>query len=190
MEKSTKIFCSFFLLTFNITVEIETPEHNVLKSEGRFELREYEYFLIAKTTVKNNYKEATVAGFRRIANYIFGGNQKKMAIEMTAPVILDVPNMNDIYEILFVMPSQHSLEELPAPDQSNIEIKIKELGKTAVIKFGGWATESRTTHYKERLQGFVENSGYSINSDYMVAQYNSPWALPPFRKNEIIVMIE
>lgn len=169
---------------------IETPNFQLIEVQGEFEIREYDPMIIAMTKVNSNYKEASSTGFRRIANYIFGGNQKKMAIEMTAPVILDVPNMNDIYEILFVMPSQHSLEELPAPDQSNIEIKIKELGKTAVIKFGGWATESRTTHYKERLQGFVENSGYSINSDYMVAQYNSPWALPPFRKNEIIVMIK
>jgi len=169
---------------------IETPNFQLIEVQGEFEIREYDPMVIAMTKVNSNYKEASSTGFRRIANYIFGGNQKKMAIEMTAPVILDVPNMNDIYEILFVMPSQHSLEELPAPDQSNIEIKIKELGKTAVIKFGGWATESRTTHYKERLQGFVENSGYSINSDYMVAQYNSPWALPPFRKNEIIVMIK
>lgn len=169
---------------------IETPNFQLIEVQGEFEIREYDPMIIAMTKVNSTYKEASSTGFRRIANYIFGGNQKKMAIEMTAPVILDVPNMNDIYEILFVMPSQHSLEELPAPDQSNIEIKIKELGKTAVIKFGGWATESRTTHYKERLQGFVENSGYSINSDYMVAQYNSPWALPPFRKNEIIVMIK
>ena len=35
-----------------------------------------------------------------------------------------------------------------------------------------------------------KSSGYEINSDYMVAQYNSPWALPPFRRNEIIIMIK
>ena len=67
---------------------------------------------------------------------------------------------------------------------------MKELGKTAVIQFGGWATESRATHYKEKLEQFIETSGYEINSDYMVAQYNSPWALPPFRRNEIIIMIK
>ena len=50
---------------------IETPEYNLLDSQGRFELREYKSFLVAKTTVENDYKEATVAGFRKIANYIF-----------------------------------------------------------------------------------------------------------------------
>tara|TARA_B100001250_G_scaffold326691_1_gene290738 strand:- start:1088 stop:1660 length:573 start_codon:yes stop_codon:yes gene_type:complete len=190
MFRFVSIIASFLFFLHNPIMAIETPNFQLIEVQGEFEIREYDPMIIAMTKVNSNYKEASSTGFRRIANYIFGGNQKKMAIEMTAPVILDVPNMNDTYEILFVMPSQHSLEELPAPDQSNIEIKIKELGKTAVIKFGGWATESRTTHYKERLQGFVENSGYSINSDYMVAQYNSPWALPPFRKNEIIVMIK
>ena len=79
---------------------------------------------------------------------------------------------------------------LPVPYNANVERKVKELGKTAVIKFGGWATESRATYYKKKLESFINNSGYDINSDYMVAQYNSPWALPPFRKNEIIIMIK
>ena len=71
---------------------IETPEYNLLDSEGRFELREYKSFLVAKTTVENDYKEATVAGFRKIANYIFGGNKSQLSIAMTAPVIANVPN--------------------------------------------------------------------------------------------------
>ena len=49
---------------------IETPEYNLLGSEGRFELREYKSFLVAKATVQNDYKEATDAGFMKIANYI------------------------------------------------------------------------------------------------------------------------
>ena len=66
---------------------IETPEYRLILREGKFELRKYDSFLIAKTTVENDYKEATVTGFRRIANYIFGGNSEGMSIAMTAPVI-------------------------------------------------------------------------------------------------------
>ena len=76
---------------------IETPEHNLLEREGRFELREYKSFLVAKTTVEDTYKEATVTGFRKIANYIFGGNKSQLSIAMTAPVIANVPNEKDIY---------------------------------------------------------------------------------------------
>ena len=165
------ITSSVFFLHDSI-MAIETPNFQLLKKEGEFEIREYDPIIIAVTKVNSNYREASSTGFRRIANYIFGGNQKKMEIKMTAPVILDVPNSNNIYEILFVMPSKHSLEELPAPDQSNVELKVKELGKTAVIKFGGWATESRATYYKRRLEDFVKNGGFTINSDCLL--YTSP----------------
>jgi len=30
----------------------------------------------------------------------------------------------------------------------------------------------------------------SINGEFMIAQYNSPWVLPPFRRNEIMVPIK
>ena len=174
----------------NSIMDIETPNFKLIKKEGAFEIREYEPMIIAMTKVKSGYREASSTGFRRIANYIFGGNQKQMEIKMTAPVITDVPNVKGMYDILFVMPSQHKFDDLPIPDNDNVELKVKELGKTAVIQFGGWATESRATHYKEKLEQFIETSGYETNSDYMVAQYNSPWALPPFRRNEIIIMIK
>ena len=169
---------------------IETPEYNVLNSEGRFELREYESFLIAKTTVENNYKEATVAGFRKIANYIFGGNKDQLSIAMTAPVIANVPNEEGIYDIVFVMPKKHTLSSLPAPNDSQVRIESHNLGKTAVVKFGGWATKSRTEYYKKELEELLKKKQYIAKNEFLVAQYNSPWALPPFRKNEILISIE
>ena len=174
----------------NSIMAIETPNFKLIKKEGEFEIRQYEPMIIATTKVNSGYREASSTGFRRIANYIFGGNQKQMEIEMTAPVITDVPNEKGMYDILFVMPARHKFDELPIPDNDNVELKVKELGKTAVIQFGGWATESRATYYKKKLEGFIKTSGFEINSDYMVAQYNSPWALPPFRRNEIIIMIK
>ena len=191
MPRSLFITTAIILLFLqNSIMAIETPNFKLIKKEGEFEIREYEPMIIAMTKVKSEYREASSTGFRRIANYIFGGNQKQMEIKMTAPVITDVPNVKGMYDILFVMPSEHKFDDLPIPDNDNVELKVKELGKTAVIQFGGWATESRATHYKEKLEQFIETSGYEINSDYMVAQYNSPWALPPFRRNEIIIMIK
>jgi hypothetical protein len=32
--------------------------------------------------------------------------------------------------------------------------------------------------------------GLESNGDFLVAQYNSPWAIPPFRKNEILIKIK
>ena len=134
---------------------VETPEYRLLSSEGKFELREYDSFLIAKTTVENVYKEATVTGFRRIADYIFGGNKSQLSIDMTAPVIANVPNKEGIYDIIFVMPKKHTLLSLPQPNNDQVKIENHNLGKAAVVKFGGWATNSRTKYYKSMLEEYL-----------------------------------
>ena len=178
------------LIIFNLVMAIETPEYSLLDSEGRFELREYKSFLVARTTVENDYKEATVAGFRKIANYIFGGNKSQLSIAMTAPVIANVPNDKGIYDIVFVMPKKHTMSSLPIPNDEKVKIETHNLGKTAVVKFGGWATKSRTEYYKKELEDFLRKKQYIAKDEFLVAQYNSPWALPPFRRNEILISIE
>jgi len=178
------------LILLNKTMAIETPKYNLIFKDNGFEVREYRSMIIASTKVDSDYRNATSTGFRRIANYIFGGNSTGMSIEMTAPVISDTPGSYDIYEILFVMPSEHSMEDLPKPNTENVSIKEINLGKTAVLRFGGWATKDRVREYKAKLRDLLSTKGYEPNGGYLVAQYNSPWALPPFRKNEIIVRID
>ena len=58
--------------------EIETPEYQLLEKSGQFEIRMYEPMIIAITNISSNYRESTYTGFRRIANYIFGGNDQNM----------------------------------------------------------------------------------------------------------------
>ena len=190
MRKLTNIISASFLLPFNLIMAIETPAFDLLGSEGKFELREYETLIVAKTTVVDDYKEATIAGFRKVANYIFGGNKSELNIAMTAPVIANVPNEKGVYNIAFVMPREHTLSSLPTPNNNEVKIEIQNLGKVAVVKFGGWATKSRTKYYKKQLEKYLRNNAYIGKGDFLVAQYNSPWALPPFRRNEVLISIE
>ena len=168
---------------------IETPKHTLVKKENGFEIRQYDSMIIATTSVRSDYSDAASTGFRRIASYIFGGNSASMSIEMTAPVLTNTPDPEDIYEIQFVMPSEHSMEDLPQPNSQNVILKKVNLGRTAVLRFGGWATKYRASHYQNKLGDLLTASGYTVNGTFMVAQYNSPWVIPPFRKNEIIVQI-
>jgi len=178
------------IISLNKIMAIETPKYKLIFQDNGFEVREYQSMIIASTKVDSDYRNATSTGFRRIANYIFGGNSTGMSIEMTAPVISDTPGSHNIYEILFVMPSEHSMADLPKPNTENVSIKEINLGKTAVLRFGGWATKDRVRDYKAKLRGLLSTKGYQTNGGYLVAQYNSPWVLPPFRKNEIIVRID
>ena len=169
---------------------LETPEYKVIKKSGFYEVRKYEPMIIARTLVRSDYKEATSTGFRRIANYIFGGNEKNMEIAMTAPVLSNSPvDVDSEYEISFVMPSSFKKETLPEPNSSNVEIMGRSLDLVACISFGGWATESRVKNYHEKLNNWIEKERLKIDGKFMIAQYNSPWALPPFRHNEILVRV-
>jgi len=181
---------SISIIISNKAMAIETPKHTLVKKENGFEIRQYDSMIIATTSVRSDYSDAASTGFRRIASYIFGGNSASMSIKMTAPVLTNTPDPKDIYEIQFVMPSEHSMEDLPQPNSQNVTLKKINLGKTAVLRFGGWATKDRASHYQNKLSDLLATNGYTVNGTFMVAQYNSPWAIPPFRKNEIIVQIK
>ena len=144
--------------------------------------------VMARTQVSSDYNEATSRGFRRIANYIFGGNDGSVEIAMTAPVITGSPvDANGTYEIAFVMPKAYDKTKLPKPNSPNVEIVDRELDSVATISFGGWATGSRVKKFQKKLDNWISQQGLKKIGNFMVAHYNSPWALPPFRHNEIMV---
>ena len=185
------IFTILFTVGIILGSELETPAYQLIEKDGLFEIRKYDPMIIAITEINNNYRESTNKGFRRIANYIFGGNDQNMEIAMTAPVISSSPVNNDgIYDVAFVMPSKHSLSNLPDPNYDNVIVKEENLGKIAILRFGGWATEDKVIKYQKKLEMMLIKKRYAINGDFKVAQYNSPWALPPFRRNEIMVPIK
>jgi len=169
---------------------IETPEYKIISKHEGFEVRRYSDMVIATTKVQADYKNSTSSGFRRIASYIFGGNDKEMKIAMTAPVIADCPSEGlKSYNISFVMPKEHSIKDLPKANISEVSIQKESLGEVAVLSFGGWASESRSTGYQKKLSELLTKNKIETKGGFMIAQYNSPWTLPPFRKNEVMVRI-
>ena len=171
---------------------IETPDYKLVKKYKNFEIRDYEKMIVAHTMIKRTFKESTNTGFRRIANYIFGGNDQSMEIAMTAPVLTKFSTglNSNIFEVSFVMPKEHNIKSLPSPNLETVLVSERELGRVAVFKFGGWATENRTKYYIDQLINSLKKERIDSVGDIMVAQYNSPWVVPPFRKNEIIISIK
>ena len=198
MNKMTYIIFTIFLLLVCINMAwgvsntmLETPKYKLIKKTGAYEIRDYEPMTIARTVVNSDYRDATNAGFSRIAGYIFGGNDENMEIAMTAPVISNSPgDVEDEYEILFVMPSSFERSSLPKPNSSTVEIMDRSLNLIACISFGGWATKERAKKYHLKLSNWLKEEGYEVDGKFMVAQYNSPYVLPPFRHNEIMVRIK
>ena len=182
------IFFAFGIAGYLSKRVIYKPDYLLIERFKTIEIREYKKIIIATTVGGSSYKNATYSGFRTLANYIFGGNEKNIKIPMTAPVITSMPN-NDNTHISFVMSQNYTLETLPIPQSNQITFKEVSLGKVAVIKFGMWANPKRIIKMKKKLETFLFENKIKTSSEYLVAQYNSPWVMPPFRKNEIIVSI-
>ena len=181
------------LLFFAMAVNsgIEKPSYKLVKKYNNFELRDYGSIVIATTSLERNYSRSNSIGFQKVASYIFGSNDKNMKIAMTAPVMTTFhSSKNKEQKISFVMPKKHNLETLPAPTREDVTIKEKELGLVAAISFGGWATEKRAKNYIKKLDLLIEKENLTKLNEIIVAQYNSPWVIPPFRKNEILIPIK
>ncbi|MDP7037313.1 MAG: heme-binding protein, partial [Candidatus Marinimicrobia bacterium] len=101
-------------LGIGLLMAIENPIYKLIDKRGDIEIREYQSMIIAVTQVSLPYRSAQSEGFRRIANYIFGGNDSQMEIAMTAPVIsTELDGEKETYEVLFIMPREHQIENLP-----------------------------------------------------------------------------
>jgi len=169
---------------------LETPQYEVVSTYDGFEIRRYNEMIIATSSVRSDYRSSTSSGFRRIANYIFGGNDKEMKIAMTAPVIVDCPSEDlEAYNISFVMPREHSLKDLPKPNTENVSIQKESLGEVAVFTFGGWATEPRSKNFQKKFATLLQQNNIETRGGFMVAQFNAPYVISMFRKNELMVRI-
>tara|TARA_B110000014_G_C20099190_1_gene576641 strand:- start:1295 stop:1879 length:585 start_codon:yes stop_codon:yes gene_type:complete len=182
------IFLTLIMANFLKAEKVDEPSYELINKFESIEIRQYKKIIVATTIKKSSYKDATYSGFRTLANYIFGNNDKEVKIPMTAPVITTMPN-NESIEITFIMSADYSLDNLPKPHSDDILFKEITLGKVAVIKFGMWATPKRIMKMKGELEKYLFENNIQTSSDYLVAQYNSPWVIPPFRRNEIIISI-
>ena len=168
---------------------IYNPEYRIISKEKSIEIREYENMNIILTSRKLPYREATYSGFRALASYIFGSNDRSEEIPMTAPVFTSMPD-DETINISFVISDEYQINNMPNPISNNIKFRELQLGKVAVITFGLWATSKKINNKKHILEGYLQKHAIDYNSEFLVAQYNSPWILPPFRKNELLVSIK
>ena len=181
-------FIYLVLLSIALTGTYKEPEYTLIKKDEEIEVRQYSSYVIAKTSIKKSEVHEDDNMFRILAQYIFGKNSINEYIPMTAPVITQ--NNNENYEMMFFMLHADKPKDLPTPTNNDVILEIVNIGKTISITFGMWATDTRVSYYKEILDQYISENTLEIESELMVAQYNSPWAIPPFRKNELIYKIK
>ena len=91
----------------------------------------------------------------------------------------------------FTMPSEYSMEDLPAPNDEGIEL-IHYKGQTiAALPFTGFSGPRKSERLKQKLRNMVEEAGLVSSGPPMLAVYDDPTSTLPFmRRNEILIPLE
>jgi hypothetical protein len=125
------------------------------------------------------------SGFRSVANYIFGGNERNQKISMTAPVVM---NLGDTASMYFVMPKEYGKDDLPKPNSPNVEVTEVGSKVLAVLRFGGFSSDRSIKTHCDELGKTLSEQGIEPLSDFMYMGYNAPWDVIN-RRNEVAVEV-
>ncbi len=180
----TTLFVAFQVYSMSSNKGIEAYAYQVLESLDQFEIRQYEAANFSYVTMPNTgYKNVSGQGFRTLAGYIFGGNERGENIAMTTPVAM---NIGDSVTMMFMIPSKYEIDDLPEPNNSEVAFKSEPTKIVAAIRFGGWASDEKIEKYKQELSQALAEAGIKHTGKFQYLGYNPPYEVVN-RRNEIII---
>lgn len=169
--------------------KIEKYPYEVVKQYEGFEIRKYEARNFSYVSMpKADYKTNSSKGFRMLAGYIFGGNEKEKKIAMTSPVSMEM-NEGDSMQMMFMIPAEYNIEDLPNPNNSQVKFKTEPAKLVAAIEFGGWSSDEKIAANKSKLEALLDKAGIEHNGNFSYLGYNPPYELIN-RRNEVIVELK
>lgn len=166
----------------------EEPAHSTEKLTRDVEIRRYDARLSAETTVAADERSARNIGFRRLAGYIFGGNQGGEKIAMTAPVSQESAGESK-WVIRFFMPADKTSETLPQPRDAEVNLVNVAAETVAVHRFSGIPTAGAIATHTETLLNTLKEFGFEPTAAPVAWFYDPPWTVPVLRRNEIAVQV-
>jgi hypothetical protein len=188
-------------LSGTIMSRVEQPSYTVVDSWDDIELRDYPELIVAEVEVPGERKQAISAGFRLIADYIFGNNAPRQKIAMTAPVTqqpgekiamtapVSQQASGSVWRVRFIMPSGYTLETLPTPNNPDVKLVRVPAERVAAIRFSGLAGDDSISRHRKLLLERIARQGLTVHGEPTLAFYNPPWTLPFLRRNEILAKV-
>ena len=158
-------------------------QYIVLKKIQNIEVRDYQASLNASYYSESDLKRNNY--FRYLASYIFGGNSENTEISMTSPVTMRLYGNR---EMIFRMPEKYSLENLPKPNNPEINLITISACRKAAIRYGGYSNEYIEKKKINELKELLLRNNISHTDKFEVLVYNSPFKILN-RRNEITVNI-
>ena len=158
----------------------ETQEYQVVEQIDNAEIRFYPSAAMVKISADQNRNN----NFGKLFRYIAGNNQENEEIAMTTPVYMYDQNKS----MEFVLPKKYLSEDLPIPNDNELEAYISNPRYFAAIRYSGYSNPNKILKYRNELKSILENNGLEIISDFYVLSYDAPTKFYN-RRNEILFEI-
>jgi len=171
------------LVPYSKAMANEEAPYDIVHKTDIYEIRHYSDRLVAQVINKGDNN-----AFRKLFNYISGANNNSEKIKMTVPVTQPIED-NELF-MQFYLPSKYNKETTPIPTNSDIEITTIKEGYFAVIKFSGRSSDKNFEKHSKILKQKLLEDKISIKGLAIKASYNSPFTLPPFRRNEVMFNVD
>lgn len=174
-------FALLCLLPLSSAMAIETPDYQVLSSEGKFEIRAYPSLTVARTPMGDG-------DFMRLFRFISGGNDAGQKIAMTAPVLTQ--QEGDAAGMSFVVPREVASGRVPAPKDGSVTLAVLPAARFAVFRFSGGRNRENEDRALAALRAWVAGKSLTTSGEPVFAYYDPPWIPTFLRRNEVLLPLE
>ena len=113
----------------------ETPEYKVVRTDDKFEIRDYPALTIATAPMSD---DGMSGGFGQLFRFITGTNEASEKIEMTSPVL--IAKAADKKTMSFIMPKKAVEKGVPKPAGQDVTLGRIDGGQICRLAFQ-WRTQ-------------------------------------------------
>ncbi len=173
-----------FWLVSTSRAATETPEYKVIRSDGKFEIRDYPALTLAVTAMDGSDMNS---GFMPLFRFITGRNETSEKIGMTAPVL--IASASGKRTMSFIMPGKTVEKGVPKPSNEKVALENMEPSRYAVLRFDGGRSTENEAKAVARLKAWLEAGKLTAKGEPMFAYYDPPWTPVFMRRNEVMIRI-
>lgn len=173
-----------FWLVGNSRAATETPDCKVVRTDGKFEIRDYPALTVATTPMEGDEMNR---GFGQLFRFIAGSNEGAEKIAMTSPVLIDTAN--DKKTMSFIMPKKAVEKGVPKPTGDGVVLRKMDAARFAVLRFDGGRTPENEKAALAKLNAWLEAQKLAGQGAPAFAYYDPPWTPVFMRRNEVMIRI-
>lgn len=198
----------YYAWKFTARSAYESARYRVVSSAGDIEVRDYADLVLVTTEMRFD-AQGNDGSFSRLFRYISGDNGQQQKVAMTTPVFMERGSATPINEpmndqdntdgnkaqvqrgqMAFVVPEAVASGGAPQPENANVELRKRQGGRFAAIRFNGRMGEESLRQRESELRDWMKGQHLTASGPVEYAGYDPPWTPGFLRRNEILIRVE